>query len=786
MGHLADKERAAGYAGAFRLGICGSALPADLFDEPDQLFDFGRQWLLACEFELLEVRILADRISMPSPNTSLSLPPNAASIWFLEPISFTSSATSRFSQNPPSSLTLSRQPSSLALSSRAMTFQNLGGERACGELLSARITCIIFENHSLIFEPRHAIMKNEPTSPSSEIKSNLTSSPGSSAMTRRDFLGAVTLASAALTSGAALGALPDGETASPGKARLQSFDYVGVKLRPSRWQRQYADARDFYLGVSNDDILHGFRAGAGLPAPGKTLGGWASRDTYEIFGQWLMAMARAALANDDQALRDKASLLVTEWGKTIDKNFNFGRPYAFEKMVGGLVDMHLYAGQPEALDLLERITDYAITNLNRARIPAQNLTVKLTQGDPLEWYTLSENLYRAYQHTGKQKYRDFADVWLYPQYWEKFLTSANPQDVRGFHAYSHLNTLSSAAMAYAVSGDPKYLQIMRHAYDFFQNVQCYATGGYGPAEKLVPDDGALGDSLEVRIDNFETPCGSWAGIKLSKYLLLFTGEARYGDWIETLLYNGIGAALPITTGGRNFYYSNYALGSALKAYDQSTFTCCSGTYFQNVAEYSNLIYFREGNGLCINLYLPSEVTWQAGGVQVELVQETRYPEAETVSLSLKLNGTASFPLKFRVPHWASDVTVKMNGAAQPLAAQPGSWAVVDRSWQNGDIVEIHSPLKLRRVPVDQAHPDRVAVMHGSVVLAQEAAHDPLPAIPKTNEALVPYFKPAGDRPGVFFAQDNLPARGAFRPFYTFGEGERYHIYFDPKLRRELW
>jgi len=166
-------------------------------------------------------------------------------------------------------------------------------------------------------------------------------------------------------------------------------------------------------------------------------------------------------------------------------------------MVGCLVDMHLYAGHPEALDLLEKITDYGIANINRARVPAQNLTGKLTQGDPLEWYTLSENLYRAYQHTGKQKYRDFADVWLYPQYWDKFVNSSNPQDVRGFHAYSHLNTLSSAAMAYAVSGDAKYLQILRNSYDFFQNVQCYATGGYGPMERLLPADDKASDAHPI-------------------------------------------------------------------------------------------------------------------------------------------------------------------------------------------------------------------------------------------------------------------------------------------------
>jgi hypothetical protein len=36
----------------------------------------------------------------------------------------------------------------------------------------------------------------------------------------------------------------------------------------------------------------------------------------------------------------------------------------------------------------------------------------------------------------------------------------------------------------------------------------------------------------------------------------FTGEAGYGDWMARLFHNGIGAALPIAAGGRNFYYAD--------------------------------------------------------------------------------------------------------------------------------------------------------------------------------------------------------------------------------------
>src|SRR5208283_444187 len=126
-----------------------------------------------------------------------------------------------------------------------------------------------------------------------------------------------------------------------------------------------------------------------------------------------------------------------------------------------------------------------------------------------------------------------------------------------------------------------------------------------------------------------------------------TGQARYGDWIERLLYNGIGAALPMSGRGRTFYYANYVLGSATKTYYGAPFPCCAGTYIQDVTEYHNLIYFKDANSLCVNLYLPSEVSWKAGGAEVKLLQETNYPEEETARLKLALNQPADFALKFR-------------------------------------------------------------------------------------------------------------------------------------------
>lgn len=628
---------------------------------------------------------------------------------------------------------------------------------------------------------------------------------------RRDFLAvasAVTPLAQQVLSAQSTGAAPPNQTTPYKKVVLDPFDYAGVTLRPSLWQRQASAGRDFYYRLSNDDILHGYRVAAGAAnAPGRALGGWCSANSNTVFGQWLQSMARIQRATGDKDLLEKANVLVGEyarcWPGMSSMSSNVARGtgrgaaggatgglghYPYEKLAGGLLDMHHYGGNPEALALCDKITEAAAANFNRDRVPANREPWALHSGRPGEWYTMAENLYRAYQLTGKSMYKEFADVWLYPAYWGKFAETGDPKDAQGVHAYSHCNTFSSAALAYDVTGDAKYLRILKNFYDWMQKRQTYATGGYGPDERFVYSDGALGDSLEVYSASFECPCCSWAAFKLSKYLMMYTGEARYGDWIERLLYNGIGAALAIKDRGTHMYYMDYHLGSCLKYYSRNAFTCCSGTYFQNIAEYSNLVYFRDEKALCVNLYVPSEVEWNGPAGAVKVVQTTEYPETGSSTLALSMERPAAFALKLRVPAWSNGLTAKVNGQAQPMDSQPGQWATISREWKRGDTVEIAIPLHFRRVPIDEQHPNRVAIARGPVVYAQEDPHKWLSDIPPGDGELDKLMKPLANNPAIFQI-DNEPVveqRNAFKPFYSFVELERYRMYFDSRHRRVLW
>jgi len=564
------------------------------------------------------------------------------------------------------------------------------------------------------------------------------------------------------------------------RIHLEPFDYDGVRLLPGRFREQAALARDVYHGIPNDDLLKGFREAAGRSAPGRHLGGWCRTSSAVIFGQLLSGLCRMGRATADGALLEKAVTLFEGWRETIGSAGDARmRVYDWEKLVCGLVDLGRYADHAAALPVLAETTTWAARTFDRSRRPADDYDFQgAAPGGTSEWYTLPENLYRAYLLTGDPGFRDFADVWRYEAYWNAFADSAGPSEVVTLHAYSHVNSLASAAMAHAVTGDARYLRIAVNGHDFVQRTQVYATGGFGPDERLMPADGRLGRSLELYSGHAEIPCGTWAAFKLCRYLLSFTGEARFGDWIETLLYNGIGAALPTEPDGRTYYYGDYRLSGGIKQHYWHPWPCCSGTYWQAVADYPNLIYLRDAAGLAVNLFVPSEVTWSHGGTVVRVRQETGYPEAETTTLAIHADRPVRLALRVRVPGWSDGLSVSVNDRPIGAEALPGGWATIEREWRPGERVTVRIPLGLRTLAVDPQHPRRVAVLYGPVVLGQDEACCRRP-LALSGETLASRLVP--EAPGIRFRiLDTAPERHSrfLQPFYAFPAFWPYWLYFD--------
>lgn len=571
-----------------------------------------------------------------------------------------------------------------------------------------------------------------------------------------------------------------------GLDRLSGVGYTGrVRLRGALGER-LEGAAEFYAGLPVDDVLHGFRVRAGLPSRGHPLGGWARETSEMTFGQWVSGLARMSAVLGRADLAERASVLLDGYfGALGDRRSTGMTLYSWEKLVCGVVDLTVYGNDDSAVQRLPGLVE-RLPSLSGTMDATPEYFMGSSSPDATEWYTVAENLYRGGLTLGDEGVLDEAARFHYPGFWDRFADPAQSDggwDVPGYlHAYSHLNTFASAAMVFEVHRDPAMLTVLRQAYAWATTTQCFATGGYGPREFTVADDGSLGRSLEWTPDSAEIICGTWAAFKFSTALLRFTGEAHYADWAERLVYNVVASCLRPQPDGRSPYYDDYRLGSAAKLPYPEAWPCCSGSYAQVMPHVADLIYFEAPGEISIALYLPSELLL-AEPLGGRLVMSGEVPADPEVEVRVELPGSPQdFDVRLRIPPWAATMAVSVNGEVVHPAEDLG-WMRLRRVWRNGDRVRVRFTPRLRLESVDRAHPHRAAVVFGPVVLAQEVM-DAWPftlAGPSDRMDLDDHLERLAGEELEFRPTAPGSARmppGVFRPLSRFPERRPYRVYHD--------
>jgi hypothetical protein len=540
---------------------------------------------------------------------------------------------------------------------------------------------------------------------------------------------------------------------APMAAPLTEFSYGDVSLSSDAHESQLMNTHDVLMALSDDDLLKALRQLAGMPAPGNDLGGWATYDpNYDYrkgfdegfapgctFGQWISALARVYAITGEEATREKVIRLNRLYAQTITPAFyieNRFPAYTYDKLLLGLLDSHRYVKDPQALAILEQTTNTALPHLPDHAIEHDH--VWRTDKDPNDaswtWdesYTMPENLFLAYQHGAGQRYHDLAFQYLMDKPWFDPL-SRNENVLNGHHAYSHVNSLSSAMMAYMVGGSEKHLHAAKNAFAMLEE-QSFATGGWGPDETLrAPGSSDVYDSLTKTHSSFETPCGAYAHFKITRYLLRVTRDSHYGDSMERMMYNTVLGALPLQENGKNFYYSDYNFDGQ-RVYKQARWACCSGTLPQVAADYRINTYLRGPNAVYVNLYIPSTLRWNENGASLSLTQEGDYPYEDRVALAVTSSQPTELTLHFRIPAWAQGAEVSVNGTQQKGLAVPGQFAAIRREWKSGDRVELELPLTMRLEAIDKQHTDTVALLRGPIVLMAVKGQQTAP-LPKVTRA----------------------------------------------------
>jgi DUF1680 family protein len=555
------------------------------------------------------------------------------------------------------------------------------------------------------------------------------------AQTRRTFLktGAALAGTAMIRPRTAFSATENAPAITP---PLHQFGYGDVELLDGPVREQFHTNHLFYRALDEDSLLKPFRQRAGLPAPGEDMGGWYSWAPIadidkpgnngfapcHSFGQYLSALSRDYAATGDRATQEKVQRIVRNFAPAISSHFwddNRFPAYTYDKISIGLIDAHQFAGDTQALKALDAALDSVMAHLPPRALSRDEQYARPHRDESFCWdepYTLPENAFLAWQRGAGNRYKDLAVRFLADDwYWDPLAAGRNV--LPGKHAYSHVNAMSSAMQAYLVLGSDKYLRAAQNGFGFLRDTQSFATGGWGPDEMFrEPGSGEVGQSITKSHSSFETPCGSYAHFKITRYLLRTTKDSRYGDSMERVLYNCILGAKPIKEDGHGFYYSDYNKDGS-KFYHPYKWHCCTGTFSQITADYGISSYFHDGQGIYVNLFVPSRVAWKQGSARVSLAQHTDYPHRPATQIEVATDKQTSFPLYVRIPAWSGPKTsIAVNGKRIGDAPEPGKFARIDRTWKNGDRIEIEFDMPTVLEPVDPQHPNLMAAVHGPLAL----------------------------------------------------------------------
>ena len=173
-------------------------------------------------------------------------------------------------------------------------------------------------------------------------------------------------------------------------------------------------------------------------------------------------------------------------------------------------------------------------------------------------------------------------------------------------------------------------------------------------------------------------------------------------------------------------------------------------------------------GVVAAAYAPNRLTTTVRGQEPVIIrEETDYPFRETVRFVVEKAAKQAFSLRLRIPAWATQSVVTVNGKAVAKAPQAGTFYLLNQAWKTGDVVELRLPMAVR---VQPGFNQSVSVERGPLVYSLKLGEQwsklrdrPTPADDYEVHATTPWnyglLLPTGDASATAFQVKELPTSG---------------------------
>jgi DUF1680 family protein len=335
---------------------------------------------------------------------------------------------------------------------------------------------------------------------------------------------------------------------------------------------------------------------------------------------------------------------------------------------------------------------------------------------------------------GSKEYnRDGKDLWETGAYWQNHLPVTEQREavghaVRAGYLYSAMTDVS------ALSDDNEYKQALNHLWDNVVSKKMYLTGGVGASGTGE----AFGENYELpNAEAYAETCAAIANIFWNHRMFLLTGDSKYMDVLERILYNG--AISGVSLEGNSFFYPNVLESEGTIRNPWFQCSCCPSNITRFIPSVPGYIYATRKDTLFLNLFVGSEAVANIKGKELKIKQETQYPWDGHIKITIESKHSLAFVMKVRIPGWArnkpvpsnlytytgnekSQIMLKIN--EENIAVENYlNYILLDRKWKKGDKIDLYIEMPVKQVIANEnvkADSAKIALERGPLVYCAES------------------------------------------------------------------
>ena len=524
--------------------------------------------------------------------------------------------------------------------------------------------------------------------------------------------------------------------------------------------RMNVDKR-YLLELDSQCLLQNFYIEAGIIMPGLQMvpdpakanlhWGWEAPVCQlrgHFLGHWLSAAAAFVATDGDNELKVKLDFIVSElarcqelnggeWVGSIPEKYmnRLARPeyiwspqYTMHKTVMGLVDAYRYAGNKQALEIVDKLADWYVKWVDTMTKVDPRIAYKGEQGGMLEQWA------ELYSITGNEKYKTLIDAYKDHDIYKRLEKAGDA--LSDDHTNASIPVSHGSARLYEVLGDKEQKEYFRKVTERFweeavDNRGMLATTGANAGEFWIPPH----RMAQYIGDNDQEFCTVYNMVRLADYLYRWTGESRYADYIESAVYNGFLAQQNMFSGMPTYFLPLKAGSKKKWGSKRNDFWCCHGTMVQSPTLYPSLIYFTDEDekNITVAQYIPSRAEVKLGNDDIVISQKTDmisynnqvffddHAGGEKTRWSIRFDisgsGDEAFTVKLRVPAWsASEPKIVVSCGEVSGQKIENGYIVLEIAKPAETAVNILFDAKVRALPLDD-QPELAALVDGPIVLA---------------------------------------------------------------------